>query len=180
MAQKGDRKPLSPRQIQAAIATADDHLTDVQIAANAGVTRPALDKWRKRDDFQAKVAEARAAIIERAEAEGIANPANRIAAGNERWRALREIVAARAADPEYQRQPGGKTGYLVKTTKLANNGDQVDEFSLDKGLLSELRDLEKHVATQLEQWHENQKTSVDVKQEIEIRYVNDWRSVGAE
>src|SRR6187399_566616 len=85
---------------------------------------------------------AKATVMER----GIAVKQNRIDALDERWRLLQQIIAERAADPDMQHIPGGKTGLLVHTTKAIGVGQSqqiIDEYTIDAVLLREAREHEK-------------------------------------
>lgn len=111
----------------------------------------------------------------------------RIAAQQDRHRRLSQVIAERAKDmdgcqrcnhlesehpyqgvrpdgklvdcAEYQGIPGGRTGLMVG--KLKKEGI---EYGVDVGLLSELREHEKHIAIEMGQWQENNGTgSVSVQ-----------------
>jgi len=55
---------------------------------------------------------------EQIRARGIAILENRVEALNTRWELLEEIRRERAADPSMQDVPGGKTGFLIRRSKL--------------------------------------------------------------
>ena len=68
---------------------------------------------------------------------------------------------------------GHETGLLVRTYKLLGRGEDaqlVEEYKVDDGLLRELRELEKHSATELGQWMEKQEHSgqVAVQRIVEV------------
>lgn len=50
--------------------------------------------------------------------------------------------------------PGAETGLLARTVRYLPGGGKVVEWAVDAALLAELRATEKHVAQELEQWHE--------------------------
>ena len=95
---------------------------------------------------------------------------NRVHALNDRWRLLHQVVAERAADPSLAEVPGGSTGLIVRTVKVVKVIDQrpfeeqeegpmprmqlVEEFSVDTGLLAEIRNHERQAAQELGQWTE--------------------------
>jgi phage terminase small subunit len=98
------------------------------------------------------IAEARAAI----KAEGIACLEARITSQNARWRDLQAVVAARAEAYDGA-APGASTGLLARTYKQVGMGQAarlVEEWTVDTGLLAELRQLEQHTAKELGQWTE--------------------------
>jgi len=89
-------------------------------------------------------------------AAGIACLEQRVAAQQDRWERLRQVIAARAADPTL-RAPGAETGLLVRTYKALGRGEDfqvVEEYTVDTGLLGELRQLEQLTARELGQWVE--------------------------
>lgn len=102
--------------------------------------------WQERlaeiADAEAKaIAAARAAIVQR----GLAELENQIAALNDRWRRLRQVIGERGADESLADVPGGTTGLMVRTYKAVGRR-VVEEFAVDTGLLAELRAHEKQAA----------------------------------
>jgi hypothetical protein len=82
---------------------------------------------------------------------------NRIAWLDERSRLLRRVIAERAADPEFAKVAGGKTGLLVKTYKQIGAGKDsqlVEEYAVDTAMLKEMRAHEQQAAQELGQWIE--------------------------
>jgi hypothetical protein len=64
---------------------------------------------------------------------------------------MHQVIAERAADPEMQAVPGGKTGLLVRSTKGLGSGDNfttVEEYEVDTALLKELREHELQAASE--------------------------------
>jgi hypothetical protein len=163
-------RPLSKKQEAAALAVAEDRLTDREIADAAGITVWALDKWKRRPDFRARIDEHRAHWREEIAAQGIANKQNRIAAYNADWQRLEQVILARAADPLMAGVAGGDTGLLVATpilVRVYETSDEDDEdlkplkrqvmtyeYAVDTGLLRERRELAKQAATELGEWTE--------------------------
>lgn len=146
---------------KAAQLVADDALTNEQIAASVGVIRQTLDLWKLRPEFQARVASIVAAYADAIKGEGIANVKNRVAAQNDRWERMKAVIAERAVSDEMANVPGGKTGLLVHTYKMAGGKEPVvmDEYAVDTGLLSEMRAHEKQSAQELGQWTEKQEVT---------------------
>jgi hypothetical protein len=164
---------------RAALLVAEDRLTDVQIAADIGMTRPTLARWKRHPEFTARAAEIVAKARAAVEAEGIANVKNRVAAQHDRWERLQRLIAARGNDPTLADIPGGDSGFLVRTAKLvkvytaeptaeelanldtppeqlraAKREVLVYEYTTDVSPAAELRATEKQAAQELGQWTE--------------------------
>lgn len=149
--------PWTRRQEQAARLVAEDDKPDEGIASELGISRPTLARWKRHPNFRERVrsivAEMRAAIL----SEGIADMATRIAALDDRWDRMRQVIIERAESPETAHVPGGKTGLIVHNVKGIGKGDDfqvIDLYEVDVGLLSELRAAEQQAAKQLGQWIE--------------------------
>lgn len=166
----------SGQREDAALLVAEDRLTNEEIAARVGVTRQALDKWKRHPEFAARVESLVTAMAEAVEARGIANRKRRVAALNDRWRRMLRVIEDRAK--EMADVTAGETGLLTRQVKLvkvyvsvdeAGNGSggakrvsgalassrrvvEVAEFAVDVGLLRELREHEKQAAQELGQW----------------------------
>lgn len=142
---------------QAAKLAAEDTLTNDQIAATIGITRQGIDRWRAAPEFQARVASIVAAYADAIKDEGIANVKNRVAALNRDFDATETIIAERAAAPEVQAAPGGKTGRIVRTQKMLGSGEfgrEIEEFAYDGALIQSRMALLKQAAQDLGQWTE--------------------------
>jgi hypothetical protein len=64
-----------------------------------------------------------------------------------------QIIEERSADPSLAGVPGGKTGLILRSTKVV--GKQVYEtFSTDTRLSKEMRGIEEQIARELGQWQE--------------------------
>lgn len=146
---------------KAAKLAAEDALTNDQIAASVGISPAGFDKWRATPEFQARVAEIVAAYADAIKAEGIANVKNRVADQGDRWRRLRQVIEERAVSAEMANVPGGTTGLLVHTYKMAGGKEPIvmDEYAVDTGLLAEMRAVEKQAAQELGQWTERQEVT---------------------
>src|SRR5918997_1583462 len=79
----------SNRSELAAQLVAADALTNDQIADRCGVSRPALQKWKARPEFRARVDEHLEAYRQAVLRRGVAVLERRVAALDERWRHLR-------------------------------------------------------------------------------------------
>lgn len=179
--------PLNGRREEAALLLAEDRLTDVEIAARAGVTDRQLRVWKAHPLFAARVAEHAAALAEAVRGRGIADRQNRVDALSDRWERMQAVITARAG--EYAgAAPGADSGLLVRAVKLVkvyeavrrdggaefdqvgagSPGDlltpgaathEVTEWAVDTGLLRELREHEKQAAQELGQWTEKRELS---------------------
>jgi hypothetical protein len=140
---------------KAAALLADGELTDQEIAAEVGVDRPTVWRWRQHPDFAARVRAITERAAEELERHAIARKGRRMRTYDERWRELQRVIAERAADPAMQAVPGGTTGLLVRRVKAIGAGEnarEVVEYELDAALLKELRELEKQAATEAGEW----------------------------
>lgn len=169
------------RRERAAALLADDQLSDAEIAAQVGITRQALTKWKQAPSFQARIDSIVAATRQRLRSHGIREKVNRISALADRHERLCQVIEARATDPLMAAVPGGRTGMLVAEpmlVKVYEAGYSADEdaeridgpmspsktsrvlykYAVDTGLLKELREIEKHIAQELNQWSEGKAT----------------------
>lgn len=160
------RKP----QADAALLLAEDELTDREIAAKVGVDPGQIWRWNRHPEFAARVKKHVEELGECARRYAIARKNRRVKALDDRWERLRRVIEARAAAPEMQDAPGGKTGLLVRQIKAvkaweADGPDAedtdcvptketrlVEHFAVDTGLLRELREHEHQAAVELGEW----------------------------
>jgi AcrR family transcriptional regulator len=157
MTQNDAPNPLDERQLTAAQLVAEGRLTDEQIAAEAGVSRTTITRWKRLSAFQAAVEQAREALEAVILQQGIARRAQRVRALNDRWERMQRLLAARAAAPAMRGVTGGQTGLLVRHVRGLGSGENftaVEEYEVDVGLLRELREHEKQAAQELGQWTE--------------------------
>lgn len=154
-------KKLSKREQLAAQLVFEDEFTDQRIAAAVDIDKGTLERWKKRPLFQAQIEVLRAAHEEALVAEGIARRQNRIDALNGRWTKMSQVIDERA-ETMGDECPGGGTGLMVRDVKIANNGDYVEQFAVDTGLLRELRAHEQQAAQELGQWAEKHEHSGEV------------------
>lgn len=156
-------------KVEAAELLAARNLPTHEIAERVGIARSTLWEWKRLPEFAARVEE----IVEEHRAEtrriGIADKERRLAALNDRWNRLRRVIEERAEDPAVAAAPGGTTGLMVRQLKSVGAGDSaivVEEFSVDTGLLKELREVEKQAAVELGQWNEAPATEASKADEI--------------
>jgi len=119
------QKSFTVREERAALLTAEDTLTDEQIAAEVGISRKTLHNWRARPTFSAEVRAQREAFRARIMAEGFADKARRIKALNLLATAVL-VELSRAAD---DLQPQGM--YRLEK-KISANGEIVEQEVFDK------------------------------------------------
>ena len=163
--------PWSKRREKGALLVALDDKSDEEIATELKVKRLTIERWKTRTGFMAKVEEHRAGWREEFKDMGIADRRNRVEFANERHRLLQQVIKERAADPLLVGVPGGSTGLivpepmLVKVYETREDDDttlraipklseMAYKYSLDTGLLKEMRELEKQIAQDLGQWTE--------------------------
>lgn len=143
----------------AALLLAEGNLTDAQIAAQAGVCRQTIGKWKQIPEFSATIDSHLEEFRQEVRRRGLANRERRIRALNDRWDRLQRIMEERAGDPKMAGVPGGSTGLLLHNVKGVGAGEKakvLDIYTVDTGLLKELRELEKQAAQELGQWVERQ------------------------
>lgn len=186
------------QRLQAANLAAEDRLTDAKIAADLGVTRQCIAKWRSQAEFRLRVARIINEATARAHAEGVMTVAGRVQRYKDRLDALDRIVTERAADPALANVPGGKTGFVYLEPMLVKVYDTSGQFTeqmaaldtppeqltsakrdilvhvakVDLATMSEMRQIEKQAAQDQGQWsekHENsQQTEILVRQYVGI------------
>jgi hypothetical protein len=141
---------------QAALLVAQDKLSDELIAAELGIGRATLARWKVESDFRARVSEIVVEIKARVVARGIAERQNRLDALNDRWHKMKAVISQRATNLASV-PGGGNTGLLVRQVKGIGKGEDfqvIEEYAVDTGLLREMREHEKHAAIELGEWTE--------------------------
>lgn len=163
----------TPARIKAAELIANESISDSEIAERAGVTGKTINNWKREPLFSEKVyaiiAEQERIVLNR----GIAKRVKRIERCSQTWESAKRLIAERAADPKMQGVPGGTTGLLVHQLKGIGKGDDyqvVDEYAVDTGLLREMRELEKQVATELGQWTEKVESKVTQESNVNVEH----------
>lgn len=149
---------------RAALLVAQDRLSDELIAADIGIDRRTLARWKVDETFAARVSqiveEVKAAVIAR----GIAEKQNRIDAYNDRWKRMQKVIEGRAVEHAGY-AGGGATGLLVRQLKSVGRGEDtqtVEEYAVDTGLLRELREHEKQAAMEVGDWTDKTQHSFDL------------------
>lgn len=152
----------TPETIEAAQLLAAGNLAISEIADKFGVRRETVWAWRQHPDFKARVDEELEKIRAEVRRVGIADAMARVRRLNDRANRMSRLMEARADDPTMAEVPGGNTGLLVRTIKSVGSGDNatiVEEYSVDTGLLREMREHEKQAAQELGQWAEKHQIS---------------------
>jgi hypothetical protein len=151
-----------------AVLVADDSLTDVEIAKQAGVHKATLERWKKAPEFQARVRDVRTGLkskaLEIALQYGIADVRQRIHSLDEHWKKMQRVIAERAKDPVMEKAAGGRTGLLVHRRRVIGQGDNsmtVDDYEVDTGLLRALRETARQAAQEMGKWVSNHEGVTD-------------------
>ncbi len=79
---------------------------------------------------------------------------------------MQMIIDERAADPDMQDVPGGKSGLMVRTYKGIGAGPTAqcyEEYAADTPLSAEMRATEKQAAQEVGQWVEKSDMTSDGK-----------------
>ncbi len=142
----------------AAQLVAEDAVPDVRIAEKVGVSPSTLARWKVDAAFRERVDTIRHEMQAKLLRAGIAAKQNRVDGYVERHRRLQAVIDARAADRRYAEEPGWSTGLLVRSERRRGAVVEV-EFSIDTGLLAEMRALEKQVAQELGEWTEKREVT---------------------
>lgn len=147
-------KLSNKRHEKAAQMVADDDLTDDKIAAELGIHKATLERWKATPEFEARVEQITDAYAKRALMHGLAVQEKRISIMNELHAKLLRIIAERAADPTMQAIPGGDTGLVVRTIKGIGKGDDyqvVEVFEVDTMTVKAIREIHNQVADEVGQ-----------------------------
>lgn len=148
--------PWAEPSIEAAILVAEDRLTDDTIAKRVGVHRSTFYRWKQHPEFKARVKEHLNEFSEHARSKGLARIDRRMAAYEDRHKRMSRVIRERARDMNDE-APGGGTGLLTRQYKVMGSGESattITEYSVDTGLLREIRELEKQIAQDSGQWSE--------------------------
>lgn len=147
---------------EAAQLIAEGKLSYEAISRKLNVTSRAIFDWRQDAEFQAHVNAITEDFKQAVRRRGIAVLERRVAAQNDRWLRLQQLIEARANDPAMQDVPGGTTGTLVRQYKQLGQGPSaitVEEYVFDAAVFKELREIEKHASQELGQWTEKKELS---------------------
>lgn len=140
---------------KAAQLVAEDVLSDEKIAAEVGIGRRTLARWKADQRFLARVETIAAAYAKRALKHGLARKECRLAVLNDLHQRMLQVIEERALSPDLASVPGGKTGLVTKTLKGIGKGDDfqvVEVYEVDTSTVGKICDLQKQVAEELGQW----------------------------
>lgn len=129
----------------------------VEVGYNANGAQQSSSRLMARPDIERRIREIQSEIGAKLTKAAIRDLDQRISQYQTRWEKMLQVVAERAAAPEFQDVAGGRTGLLVRTVKSIGSGEKattVEEFAVDTGLLRELRELELQVSKELGQFVE--------------------------
>ena len=138
--------------IEAVKLVAEKDMSISDIAQTVGADVDTVKKWTERVDFKQAVETFLEAVRQKLEKEGVRQKVNRLNSYNDRWRAMLNLIAARAAD--LADIPGGDTGMIVRDYK-----GNVPVYKFDAALMKELRELEKQTAMEMGDWIEKKELS---------------------
>ena len=160
----------------AAVLLADDELPDWSIAEKVGVTRQTLHNWKHKPEFAALVGDNVGRIQAGMLKLAIAKKHQRVKALDDLHAKSFAVITARALryqaklgtdDPEALAALAAKamfgenvpaeaaTGLLVEQESVNNSGMKTVNWSVDTGLMKEIRALQEQAAKELGQWEEN-------------------------
>jgi hypothetical protein len=150
MRQNGTKKREKAAQL-----VAEDCLSDEKIAAEVGIGRSTLARWKIDRRFLTSVETIAAAYAKRALKHGLARKECRLAVLNDLHQRMLQVIEERALSPDLANVPGGKTGLVTKTLKGIGKGDDfqvVEVYEVDTGTIAKICDVQKQVAEELGQW----------------------------
>ena len=145
----------SKRREMAARYVAEDELTDTEIAEKLGVTQRTLERWKRQDNFRARVNTLVNVYADRFLEQGLARKGQRLQVLNDLHDRMLRVIAERANDPSIAEVPGGKTGVVTRMLKGIGKGDDfqiVEVFEVDTGTIREIRGVQEDVAKELGQF----------------------------
>lgn len=149
---------------RAAFLVAEDRISDELIAAELGVAKRTLERWKAEASFKVRVAQIIKELGEQLKALGLADRKSRLDALNDRHRRMNEVIRQRAANLKSV-PGGGDTGLLVRQVKGIGKGEDfqvVEEYAVDTGLLREMREHEKQAAIEVGEWTDRTQHSFDL------------------
>ncbi len=158
--------PWTSKSEAAALMLAEDAKDDHEIATACGVSASTLKRWKNDYQFRARINEHISAYREKIRITGIAVVENRISDLNAVRLKLKQIMEERAADPDMQNVPGGKTGLIVRQVKGIGKGDDfqmIELYSVDTGLISSLCEVSRQASQELGQWSDRAQVTHTVK-----------------
>jgi hypothetical protein len=138
-------KLKNKRREHASQLLAEARFNHKKIAELVGVSLASITKRKRRPEVKERIAELAATYTERVFNEGLALKANRLAELNELHEKAVQIIAERAADPDLALTPGGKTGLVMRFTKVIGKQVYVS-YAVDTKLIKEMRAISEQYA----------------------------------
>jgi hypothetical protein len=139
---------ITSKHLRAARLFADG-LSQANVAESLGLKACTVRSWFDQPLFKAEIDRFvdgdRAAI----QAKGIADKQNRLDEYNRRWLLMKALMKARAEWDVLTNVPGGSTGLICREWRGLN-----ELFTVDTGLLKEMREIEKQAAIEVGDWTE--------------------------
>lgn len=112
------------------------------VARKYGVARQSVFDFQER--HKAELIQRKAELDTAVEDLAVTNKAQRLAAINDRWLKLRQLIDIRARDDRYT-EPGYETGLMVRSLKGIGK-NVFSQYEVDTGLLAEIRQIEHEAA----------------------------------
>lgn len=166
MVKRSARVTRDARKTYAAQLLADGEPYSV-VEQRVGICHTTLVHWVRDPAFIARreqIVATRRALLE---AESIGNRQNQLEALKRDWERTEQVIAARAADPELQKAPGGTTGIVTRryrtlpATDPDHPGQVVHEDQLDTALLDARRRTLVQAAQVAGWWDEREQPAVE-------------------
>lgn len=190
MSDSGRNFELTKERKLAARLLWEDDLTDEDISEQVGISPRTLYRWKGQPEFRAEIKRLGDEWAATVMSVGVAKRENRVAALNDRWELLKQVVIERAAwyaapddsgdDDAEPIAPGAGTGLMVKQVKSVGFGENnmvITEWVVDTGTLAELRAIEQQAAKETGQWLDKSESKLTVDMESAIRKLADRHGV---
>jgi hypothetical protein len=117
--------------------------------AKQGVARKSIERWKRHPEFARRLQDLVGAAREQAKRTLLGKKEARIQILEELYSRQRAIIDERAADPEMQAVPGGRTGLLVRKTVVSSGTLISYEYVADTTLSNEIRKTLQQVALEV-------------------------------
>ena len=117
--------------------------------AKQGVARKSIERWKRHPEFVRRLQDLVGAVREQAKRKLLGKKEFRIQILEELYCRQRAIIDERAADPEMQAVPGGRTGLLVRKTVVSSGTLISYEYVADTTLSNEIRKTLQQVALEV-------------------------------
>ena len=117
--------------------------------AKQGVARKSIERWKRHPEFVGRLQDLVGAVREQAKRKLLGKKEFRIQILEELYSRQRAIIDERAADPEMQAVPGGRTGLLLRKTVVSSGTLISYEYVADTTLSNEIRKTLQQVALEV-------------------------------